>query len=58
MKVTVELHHSNRPEREGMIYATVRSAKSRELLLSATLDYVLQAALERGYKFVEARDAG
>jgi hypothetical protein len=48
MRVLVTLKRGN-GRRSHIIYATVRSEADNSLLISATLNYVLAAARERGY---------
>jgi len=39
--------------RDQIIYAEVRDAETKELLISATLKYILEVSEGRGYHFVE-----
>jgi hypothetical protein len=52
-EVTCSLHNNvNYP---GIAYATVRDAISGDLLVAASLNYVLGIVKERGYFFVEKK---
>lgn len=42
-------------QRAKFLYATVRCGVTGELLISATLDYVIEAAKQRGYLFQLAK---